>query len=99
MYGPKTELETELEKVSKSGLIHLAKSLARFSWLHREDLLLELVRNAKRMGSALDAQARMQLLINDPDKFIEGAMRRSKAAKKGARRRKKEARALKGGGR
>ncbi len=95
MYGPKTELETELAKVSKSGLIYLAKSLSRICWLHGEDLL-ELARNAKKMGDALDARASMQRLIMAPDKFLEDAMRRSKAATKAARRRKKEARTLKG---
>jgi hypothetical protein len=95
IYGPKQEWEIELEKVSKSGLFWMTRSLMRWMWTDPKELL-ESAKNARRMGKRLDLTARINRLLEDPAGYTRASMRKSDAAKKAARRRKREARSRKG---
>jgi hypothetical protein len=91
--GPKEQWRAELESVNKLGLLVFADSLmmhldAITGGMNR-DSLLKSVRFSKKCGK-WDAATKLYAQFKaDPDKVIDEAIRRSRAAKKAARRRKK----------
>lgn len=89
--GPKDRWQTELEKVSRSGLLHLVHSLAFVHCITRDDMV-KAARSAKTAGSADDAHKAYMRFMADPGKAIDESIRRARAAKKAARRRKRSAR-------
>lgn len=91
--GPKDQWQAELEKLSRFGLIALTESLkwhldAIVGGLQR-DSLLKAVRGAKRAGRLDALHADHVRYFADPEKWLDEKVRRSKAAKKAARRRKR----------
>jgi hypothetical protein len=91
--GPKERWHAELERVNKPGLLAAIESLM----LHLDvitggmdrDSLLKLVRQSKQYGKWDVVDKRNARFMADPQKAIDESFRRSRAAKKAARRRKK----------
>lgn len=91
--GPKEQWQVELEKVNKHGLLHLIDLLVyRLSLftvrIEKEDLLKS-IRIAKKYGRTDAALLDYQRMQNDPDRYFAEMKRRSTAAKRSARSRKK----------
>jgi hypothetical protein len=94
--GPKEQWQAELDRLSRQGLIYFALQLIdhhefAFGRLDRKSLI-EAVGHAKKIGKSLAAIDRHNRYNADPDKFIDALVRRSRSAKRAARRRKKSAR-------
>lgn len=88
--GPLDLWETEIEKLSHSGLVHMVKSMHTLLPFHRDrgDMLAS-VRSARKIGRSIDACHRYDKFKADPDAAIAASVRRQRAAKKAARRRKR----------
>jgi hypothetical protein len=92
MIGPKDRWEVELEKVSRSGLVALAKVLLLSRSAGRKESL-EWALWSRKIGRQADLATRIERFLDDPRADTQRSMRRSTAAKKAARRRKKERKA------
>jgi hypothetical protein len=94
--GPLEQWQHELRKVSRSGLVELVEDLiflVQGLGAHSSNgALVKTMQRAKTSGRAIDAHSGYMRLVNDP-KEIDRVIRKSNAAKKAARRRKRERRA------
>jgi hypothetical protein len=91
--GPKEQWHAELESVNKLGLLTFIEILmthldALTGGMDRESLL-KTVRNSKKYGKWDAMHKRFKRIMENPQAVYEEKMRRSRAAKKAARRRKK----------
>jgi hypothetical protein len=91
--GPKEQWQAELQSVNKLGLLSFIEILMAHldAWSGGMDRasLLKTVRRSKQYGEWDAAKKRHELFMANPEKVIEEMMRRSRTAKKAARRRKK----------
>jgi len=88
--GPKTQWEHEMERLPKQGLIFMVWVLLRTGGYHQDHAeILSFVREAKQVGRSRNQTIRIQRLLADPRGYSRECERRSKAAKRAARRRKK----------
>lgn len=91
--GPMDKWEHDLEKMSRAALVALVTDLHfRLHLYHPifdRDAMTKLTDEAKQHGRWLNSHARYQKFKADPDKAIAQSIRRSKAAKKAARRNKR----------
>jgi hypothetical protein len=94
--GPRERWDAELEKVNRHGLIRIVRSLLfeRTILVGQlgEDALLTLVATAKKSGTTDALLSRLYRMETNPVKSYEEYLRRSRAGKKAARRRKQEQR-------
>lgn len=90
--GPKDRWQVELAKVSKDGLVDLVEHFAAIFGVTRENMLKQ-CQQSRKWGRFQNGQKRMEAYRADPDKFIEQLARKSQAAKKAARQRKRRAKA------
>jgi hypothetical protein len=91
--GPKEQWQAEMQRVNKYGLLAFICTLmdhldALTGGINRESLL-ESVRHSKKWGKWDAEHAEHIRFMRDPDKFFDEKIRRIKAAKKAARRRKR----------
>ena len=85
--GPIDKWQHDLEKLSRHALIELALELTFFR--NDRDALADMVARNKRFGRFRSGHERYVRFIADPEKAIATAIRRSKAAKKAAKRKKR----------
>lgn len=95
--GPETRWHHELHSVPREGLILLIDSLnSTISYLTMgpfdHDQMLANVRQARKYGRALNASKRIDAYLANPQGEAEKWIGRVRAAKKAARRRKREGR-------
>ncbi len=89
--GPLEQWQVELRKASKSGVIE------RLEWLlfvqgASPETCLKIAKVAKQQGRWIDAHIAHLKFMENPRAAVERAWKKSKAAKKAARRRKKATR-------
>jgi hypothetical protein len=91
--GPKEQWQAEMERLNRFGLRAFAEALLiHFEFVGirlNPQSLMETVGKSKKYGRFDAAHVRHQRFMADPHKYINESIRRSKAAKKAARRRKK----------
>ena len=82
-----------MDRLSRYALLSLVRALLRImSWhffVDLTELLPELIVDAKENGRYLSASARHERFMRDPDAYIDQKVRRIRAAKRSARRRKR----------
>lgn len=91
--GPKERWQHNLESLTRDGLFYLAGQLFEvlkgLNWIISRDTLEGLIVESKRAGKNFAAIRRHRQYQADPDKYIDAVIRRSRAAKKAALRRKR----------
>jgi hypothetical protein len=91
--GPKEQWQAELQNVNKLGLLSFIDILMVYLdvWSGGMDRasLLKTVRLSKQYGEWDAAEKRHERYMADPEKVLDEMIRRSRAAKKAARRRKR----------
>jgi hypothetical protein len=94
--GPKERWQSDLEQLNRDGLIYLVgifiAVLKYARWIIPISDLEGWIHDAKSAGKSFAAMRRHQRYQADPDKYIDEVIRRSRAAKKSARRRKRNRR-------
>ncbi len=86
--GPLDKWQVELRKASKNGLIERLEWVAFVRDWSREDCL-KMAQVAKQQGRYIDAHEAHLKFMQDPRAAVDKAWKKSVAAKKAARRRKK----------
>ena len=92
--GPRERWQAEMEKLDREALLVLTRSLLstlRYLGLGSH-IGLDDIRAAKKQGRFVALSKRSDRFLADPQKFVAESVRRSKAAKRAARRRKRNAR-------
>lgn len=91
--GPKEQWQAELEKVNKLGLLTfidlIVSHLDAITGGTNRDSLLKSIRLSKQYGKWDAAHNRHERYVANPKRFIDAVLRRSRAAKKAARRGKR----------
>jgi hypothetical protein len=95
--GPKEKWHSDLEKLSRAALVEIVLRM-QFRLLllggsFAAEEMAELIEHCKKMGRWANEAAAFQRYLADPKKAIDQTIRRMKAAKAAARRRKRERRA------
>lgn len=88
-YGVEKRWESSARSVSKGGLRWALTLVVMFSGFTDHEME-DLMQKAKSLGRAENAARRMERIIADPVAWHKSSLRRSRAAKKAARTRKKK---------
>ena len=88
--GPKEKWQSDLQKLNRAALVEAVTELQFIRHIDGEEMV-DLLARAKKYGKWANEMARYQRICADPERAIDQQIRRLKAKKAAARRKKRVA--------